>query len=153
MNNDLIAMIFGSEQDALTVKSSLGLMRYSQLIGAVHVVPVTRDRKGNVIVHLKDQQPPEPVSPYFQIPELLAMAMFGKTSEQDIQKLIDMGLDGMFVKQVTSSLVPDSSLILNYIPRDSLVDPEQILNSLSGFRGTVLYTTISDELQEALLEL
>ena len=150
MNNDLIAMTFDTEQDALIVRKSLEMMRNSPFLGAMNTVAVTRDRKGNVTI--QSQSMLTPPDPSCQLSNLIANAIFGKSPEQDIQNLIDVGLDEIFVMKLASNLVPDSSLILNYVCRDSLVDTQQVIDAFSQFRGTVYHTTVLDEVEVGILE-
>ena len=150
MNNDLIAMTFDTEQDALIVRKSSEMMRNSPFLGAMNTVAVTRDRKGNVTI--QSQSMLTPPDPSCQLSNLIANAIFGKSPEQGIQNLIDVGLDEIFVKELASNLVPDSSLILNYVCRDSLVDTQQVIDAFSQFRGTVYHTTVLDEVEVGILE-
>lgn len=151
MINELIAMVFGSEGEALTVKESILMMQNSRALGATAAVPVTKDSKGFTTVHLQD-----PNSTYIgagasHIAGFLAQAMFGRSSVGDTQKVINSGLDNLFVSELNSSLIPDSSLLFFYVRRDSLADSKQILDVLYRFKGKVWQTTVSDELEESLL--
>jgi uncharacterized membrane protein len=152
MNNDLIAMTFDTEQDAPIVRKSLMMMRNNPFLGAMNTVGVTRDQKENVTIHSQSQSMLTPPDPSCQLSNLIANAIFGKSPEQGIQNLIDVGLDEIFVKELASNLVPDSSLILNYVCRDSLVDTQQVIDAFSQFRGTVYHTTVLDEVEVGILE-
>lgn len=152
MDNDLIAMVFGDQQAALDVRRALERMRTSQFLGPINVVPVTRDRKGIVTVHFRWQPWFDPGAPEDQMPGIVANAIFGKSSEEKTQKLIDANMNELFLKKLEADLVPGSSMVLAYIRSDTLVDTQQFLDAISHFRGTVCQTTVSDEVEEAILK-
>lgn len=152
MDNDLIAMVFSDQQAALDVRRALERMRTSQFFGPMNVVPVTRDRKGIVTVHFRWQPCSDPGAPGDQMPGIVANAIFGKSSEEKTQKLIDADMNELFLKKLEADLVPGSSMVLAYIRSDTLVDTQQFLDAISHFRGTVCQTTVSDEVEEAILK-
>lgn len=152
MNNDLIAMIFPDEEDALEVRKALDMMRTSQILGSINVVPITRDRVGNVTIHLRWQPRIDLHSPGDQIADIVANAIFGKSTEMKMQQLIEAGLDELFLMKLEADLVPGSSMILGNSSKDSLVDTQHFLDIISQFKGTVYQTTVSDEVEEAIIK-
>jgi len=152
MNNDLIAMIFPDEEDALEIRKALDMMRTSKFLGSINVVPITKDRQGNIIVHFRWQPQIDSRTPGDQMPVIVANAIFGKSSEEKMQQLIEAGLDELFLKKLQADLVPGSSMILGNISRDSLVDTQQFLDAISQFKGTVYQSTVPDEVEEAIIK-
>ena len=150
MNSDLIAVKFSTELDGLKVKDALELMRGSHFIGAMNAVLVTRNREGKILVHFQRQSLLDQADHSCQASSKFAKALLDQPQEQDLQKLIDAGLDDVFVEKLVSSFVPDSSLILTYIRADSLIDAQQFLAATKQFRGTVYQTTVPDEVEAAI---
>ena len=153
MDNDLIAMIFSDQQAALDVMRALKWMRTSQFLGPMNAVPVTRDRKGTVTIHLRWQPGSDPGASGDQMPSIVANAIFGKSSEEKMQKLIDVAdMSESFLRRLEADLVPGSSMVLAYIRSDTLVDTQQFLDAISDFRGTVYQTTVSDEVEQIIMK-
>lgn len=152
MDNDLIVMTFDNEEAASKARQALEIMRNRQFLGVPNAVIVTRGRAGKVTVDRQRQLPAEPPGPSSQMPGLLVDTIFGKPPEEGVQKLVDAGLDERFLDKVLSAIGPESSMILNYVRQDSLVDTEQVLDALNQFRGTLHHTTVPAEVEEAILK-
>ncbi len=152
MLHDLIVMTFDSEVDASKAQGGLEIMRDSQMLGALNAIMVTRDRAGKVIVHQQSAVPAQPPSPGSQVPGILAGAVSAKQPEEGAQQLVDAGLDGRFVTEVSSALGPGSSMLINYVRRDSLVDTQRLLDALGQYRGTLYHTTVPTEVEEVILK-
>jgi uncharacterized membrane protein len=152
MKNDLIVLTFENEADALKTRGALEIRRYSQLLGVLNTVMVIRDKTGKVVLHIQKQLPNHPEDPSSQMPELLAEAIFGNPPEKGSQMLLDAGMDDGFLKLVSPALSPGSSLILSYVPQDSLVDTQQLVEVLNQFNGTLHHTTVPEQVEKALLK-
>lgn len=152
MNNDLVAITFDSEQDALKARGALEIMRNSQFLSVTSAVLVTRDRIGKVVVQHQRQVPANSTDPCSQVPVLLAETMFGTYTEENAQQQIDAGLDEMFVKMVRAALIPQSSMILFYVGQDCLVDTQKLLDALNQFEGTVHHTTVPVQVEGVILK-
>jgi uncharacterized membrane protein len=61
--------------------------------------------------------------------------------------LRDKGIDNKFVDQIKAGIKPDSSAILVLAEGK---DPQQILEAIRPMKGTVLHTTLSDEMDKQL---
>ena len=145
MFSDLIVMSFGSEAAALRAKRALEQMHYSAFLGVVSTLVVTRDAAGKVVVHEQRELPAHLPDASEQMPRVLVEAFFGQPPGDGQQKLVDVGLDEVFVRGVVSALGPKSSMILNYIWRGSLVDAQLVLDALRQFKGTLYHTTVPDD--------
>jgi uncharacterized membrane protein len=150
MNNDLIAMTFDTEEGASKTRQALELMRGSQFWGLVKTVIVSRDSSGTVLVH-QQQIPADEYSPSLLLPEVLADEILGASPEAGLRKLVGAGLSETFLKEITSALIPNSSAILIYIQQGSLVNPQQVLDVLRQFTGTVHHTTVPADVETAIL--
>jgi uncharacterized membrane protein len=152
MKNDLIVLTFENEEDALKARGALEIRRNSQLLGVLNTVIVTRDKTGKLVLHIQRQLPNHPEDPSSQMPELLVETIFGNPPEERLQMLVDAGMDERFFKLVSSALKPGSSLVLSYVPQDSLVDTQQLVEFLNQFNGTLHHTTVPAEVEGAILE-
>lgn len=64
-----------------------------------------------------------------------------------VGKLMHLGVDGDFVKEVSQSLQPGTSALFVLV-RDA--DPAVVRAALEGHHGTVIQTTLSEEAEESL---
>ena len=151
MKNELIIMTFAIKEGAMNARQALEIMRHKQLFGLENAVTVTRDRAGKVAIFQQRISPTDVHNPYGQISGILADAIFVLPPEEGLQKLVDAGLDEGFLREVRSALDPDSSALLSYIPQDSLVDTQRMIDTLKQFRGTLRYATVTAEVEEAIL--
>ena len=152
MNNDLIVMTFASEEDALKTREALKLMRGSQFWGLVNTVILSMDSSGKVLIHHQRELPAHQRRPGSQLPDVLADEIFGASPQEGLRRLVEAGLSETFLKEITSELNPNSSALLIYIRPESLVNPQQVLDVLRQFRGTVHHTTVPAEVETALLD-
>ena len=150
--NDLIVMTFDNQEAAFKARQALEIMRNSRFLGVSNAVIATRDRAGKVVVYHQSELGARRPDPSSQMPGLLVNVIFGKPPEEGAQKLVDAGLDEGFVRKVASALGPDSSMTLNYVWRDSLVDAQQVVDALNQFEGTLHHTTVPAEVEEAILK-
>jgi uncharacterized membrane protein len=151
MINDLIVMTFDDETDASKARGVLEIMRNRYFLGVVDAIVVTMDSAGGVVVHSQRQLRAQPSDPSSEVSRLLAGAIFVKPPEDGVKELVNAGLDERFVNTVSSALTPETSLLLNYIRKDSLIDTQQFLDALKQFRGTLHHTTVPAEVEEAIL--
>jgi uncharacterized membrane protein len=151
MNNDLIVMIFDNQQDALKARGALEIMRNSAFLGAMNAVPATKDGAGKVVIQV--QQPPlNQTGADSWIPNALMNSIFGE-SEDELQELVDAGLDESFQQMVKTALKPGGSMILIYIRYASLVDTQQVLEAIKQYNGTLYHTTITSQVEEAIMRI
>lgn len=61
--------------------------------------------------------------------------------------LRDKGIDNKFVNQIKDGLKPDSSAVLLLVES---ANADQVLESIRSMKGTVLHTTLSDEMDKKL---
>ena len=152
MNSDLIVMTFENEAGASKARGALEIMRNRYFLGVMDAVVVTIDSAGKAVVRPQFHADAQPRDPSSQVALLLADAIFVKPPEDGVKELFNAGLDERFVNAVSSALTPETSLILHYIQQDSLIDPQQVLDALKQFRGTLHHTTVPAEVEEAILK-
>ena len=152
MISDFIAMTFGGEAAALRAKPTLEQMRHSPFLGIMSALVVTRDAAGKVVVHEQWELPAHLPNTSKQMTRLLVEACFGQPGDDGGEELVRAGLDETFVRSVESALELRSSMMLSYIPRGSLVDVEQVLETLKQLRGRLYHTTVPAEVEEAILK-
>lgn len=64
-----------------------------------------------------------------------------------VGRLMHLGVDGDFVKQVSESLQPGTSALFVLVRE---ADPAVVRAALEGHHGTIIQTTLSEEAEEAL---
>lgn len=64
-----------------------------------------------------------------------------------VGRLMHLGVDGDFVKEVSQSLQPGTSALFVMV-HDA--DPAAVRGALEGHHGTIIQTTLSEEAEEAL---
>ena len=151
MYNDLIMMTFSRQEEAYLAWSGLDMMRDWQMMGVDKAAAIKRDISGRTTFHQSWEIGVYPNPKETQILRNLADAIFNDVNPQGQATLIDAGLDPGFLKNVVSALGPDSSALLFYVPRESLIDTERLLDSLTKMRGTVHHTTFTTAVSDAIL--
>jgi uncharacterized membrane protein len=79
----------------------------------------------------------------FPVAGLLAGGAIGA----GIGRLMDLGIDGKFVKQVSESIAPGTSALFVLVGD---ADPAVVRAALKDHHGTVMQTTLSEEAEEEL---
>ncbi len=64
-----------------------------------------------------------------------------------VGRLMNLGVDGDFVKQVSESLTPGTSALFVLVDK---ADPAVVRAALEGHSGTIIQTTLSEEAEESL---
>ena len=145
MHNDLIVTIFEQRQDALLARQALELMRDQALFGLEHAAEVTRDSAGQTMVHHRWELVAYPRNPRHHLASILSDAIFGYGEEAKHARLTAAGLDEYFLSKVRQALVPNSSALLVYVPKDGTANAYLLVQALSILQGTVHRTTVSEE--------
>ena len=83
--------------------------------------------------------------------DVLADDILGADPEEGLRKMVESGLSETFLKEIISALIPNSSAILIYIRSGSLVNPQQVLDALRQFIGTVHHTTVPAQVEASVL--
>ena len=153
MLSELFVLIFNQDEETRIAWQALQMMRKSREFGLENAAMVERDGAGKVYIHQYSRYPVwKPVSDdTFLI--LITEAIFGDTQEDSVRPLIEAGLDRHFLEDVANTLLRNSSALLIFFPRDSLVDMRQLLDALSKFKGALIHTTLPSQTIDTILEL
>jgi len=127
-------------------------MRRSQIFGLDQASIVTKDSLGKVWLHQKYEISPRKHGNADQVLRCFATLIFNTFPAEIVQNLVDVGLDETFIHGIAQMMRKDSSALLFYIDRDDIEDRDELLKSLSLFWGNIHQTTISDEVERAILE-
>lgn len=145
-------MTYYNETEAHKVISSLRDMRKSQILGLDQASIVTKDSSGKVWLHHKYEISLIKQDNTDLILRRFAELIFNTFPAEVVQKLVDVGLDEKFIHSVAQMMRKNSSALLFYIGRDDIEDKEELLKALSLFWGKIHQTTISDQVERAILE-
>jgi len=152
MQNDLIIMTFYNEREAHKVIDSLRDMRKSQILGLDQASIVTKDTTGKALLHQQHALSQRRRSPGDQILRCFAELIFNTFPTEVVQNLVDVGLDETFIHGIAQMMRKNSSALLFYIDHDDIEDKDELLKTLSLFWGNIHQTTISDQVERAILE-
>jgi len=152
MSTTLIVKTFNQEKKASQVLDTIRTSREGMHLGLKNAVVVTRDQARLVTLYQTWQLPATPADPDTQLAKMFAETIFCGDPKVNLEQLISAGLDEQFMKQMVSSLQPDGSALLFFIPRRNLIDERQLLDSLSAFEGKLHKTTFSDQVVSTLLD-
>ncbi|MCK8784607.1 DUF1269 domain-containing protein [Roseomonas sp. NAR14] len=163
--SDLIAVAFDSPTEADSVLLKLTEMRKEYLIDLEDAVVVVRDAAG--VVHLKQSINLTTIGAtsggmsgmlwgglvgLLFLNPLAGMAVGGALGAGMgalSGSLADYGIDDKFIKELGSTIAPNSSALFVLLRK---VQPEKVLAELQGVHGRVLRTSLSPEKEQKLQE-
>jgi uncharacterized membrane protein len=151
--SNLVVITFEHEQDAADVLGTIRRLEKDGVVKLADSAVVSKDQSGKV--HVKNE-----VSSATEIGVTtgavlggLLTLMFpplgialGAAAGAGIGALLDQGVDGSFVKEVSASLPPGGSALFLMV---SGGHPSAI-DALKPFKGTVYQTTLSEDVEERL---
>lgn len=167
--SDLVAIAYPDINQAEQVLEKLGQMRKAQLIDLDDAVYVTKDAQGNIKLH-QAVNLVKAGAGYGALWGGLWGLLIGALVLQPIAgaaigagvgagsgviagKLNDFGIDDNFIKQLGTTLTPNSSAIFVLVRS---VTPDKVIPEVSKFGGKVLQSSLSHEsearLQAALMQ-
>jgi len=152
VQNDLIVMTYYNEAEAQKVINSLRDMRKSQILGLEQASIVTKDSSGKIWLHQKYEISPTRQGNADPILRCFAVLIFNTFPAEIVQNLVDVGLDEEFIHGIAQMMRDHSSALLFYIDHDDIEDKDELLKTLSLFWGNIHQTTISDQVERAILE-
>lgn len=152
MQNDLIIMTFYSEREANKVFNSLKEMRRSQVLGIDHASIVIKDKTGKVWLHQKHEISQQKKHKEDEVLRFLTNLIFNTFLAENVKKLAKVGLDESFIDDVLQMMKEDSSALLFFIPQEGLADKDELIKALNLFWGKIHQTTLSKEVESAILE-
>lgn len=152
--SELIVMTFDTAEEAGQVRDSLKDIQKAGRLALDDYAIISKDAGGKV--HVRNV--PDTGMKWGALggailgPVLLFMfpvvgIAVGATVGALVGKTLDMGVDKKFVKEVTGKLQPNGSALF-LIVRSG--DPNAVLSALRPYKGHLLQTTLSPELEEEL---
>ncbi len=161
MNSELIVITFDDMDEAMKVLEAMESMRKEPVLSLQQSVVVTRDRTGKTKLQQIREVTAHGTAKEDEILNLLAGLIFGAPLgtvwgidvPQTIDEMVQRGFDQKCVAAINNSIDNDVSAILFLIPRASRSDPQEILNTLSLFKGKIFRTTISPDIAAYLAQL
>jgi uncharacterized membrane protein len=154
--SNLIVMIFDSVEDAKNLRADLRTLQREGRVGLDDAAVIEKDADGKVQIHDEVDRGIKVGALAGGILGLFLSFMFpiaglviGAGGGALVGKLMDLGVDKNFVKDVTESLKPGSSALFVII-RDA--DAEAALAAIRPYRGTLYQTTLSTDLENELRE-
>lgn len=155
--SDLIVISFDDEHTAFELRAELVKLQKEYLIEMEDVVVVTKNDKAKVKLHQAVNLTAAGalggsfwgmlIGMIFLNP--LAGAAVGAGAGALGGKLRDIGISDDFIKELGSSLTPESSALFVLVRKAT---PDKVLKELKGFNGKVLKTSLTKDKEEDLRE-
>ena len=152
MSITLIVKIFNQEKQASQVLETIRACWESRHSEIKNAVVVTRDHARLVTLYQSWQLPATPGDPDTQLAKMFAETIFSGYPKIKMKRLIAAGLDERFLNDMVTSLQPEGSALLFFIPRSSLIDERQLLDLLSLHEGMLHKTKFSQHVVDNILE-
>jgi uncharacterized membrane protein len=116
------------------------------------VVLIRRDSQGKSAFQMRWQKADYLSERQRRLAGAFAEAIFGISREEGHRRLIDAGMDPLFLKEVAETFQPGGMAYLIYVPDESLIDTQGYLEILEALRGDLYHTTFRSQTEEALLK-
>lgn len=149
MKSELIIMLFSSQDEAFRARVALEMLHDNHTLGLETSIILTKDSRGRVTIHERRMLHDGSQTTENRLPGRLGGAILGD-SDVETNALIGMGLDTLFLDEITSAFKPNNSVLLCYISQKDIVDTQRLLSILPQFRGTLYHTTFSKKVEEQL---
>jgi len=153
MKNDFIVLTFKQSGQAFKAWQTLKMIRPIKNILLESGRLLECDKQGKLSLQ-KDRALSDPqINTQARVLDLLVGIIFLKDRGLELSRLSEIGLDDVFLNDVSKSLRPDSSALVFYIPRDKLVDTRFLIKTLSMFNGTLYQARFPDNIEGDILAL
>ena len=153
MTAELIVMIFNQNGETRDVWRALENLHKARDIGLKNAVLVERDASGKAFIQQHSHFPTWDRAFDDSFILLFTNALFTEDAETHKRELIASVFDECFVGEFEKAWQPNSSAMVIYIPRNSLVNSQRLLDYLSEYSGTLMYTTLPEQVIDSILEL
>jgi uncharacterized membrane protein len=153
MPQNLVVLSFNDEQQA---GAALRALRDQQKQGLIHLndtAVITKDQAGKVHTHNEASSATEigavaggalGLVLFFMFP--VAGVAIGAAGGAAVGALLDQGVDGKFVKEVSENLTPGTSALFLVFDRAN----PAVMQVLEPFHGKVIQTTLPSDIEERL---
>ena len=153
MTAELIVMIFNQKGDTRDVWSVLEKLHNARKIRLKNAVLVERDASGKAFIQQHRNFPTWDRAFDDSFILLFTNALFTEDAEIHKRELIASVFDECFVEELEKAWLPHSSALLIFIPSNSLVNSQRLLDYLTEYSGTLMYTTLPERVIDSILEL
>jgi len=149
--SELIVVISTGQEDPDKVLRTLESRHGGELLALSDIVLLRRDKQGKSAFQMRWQEANQLTDPH-RLAGAFAEAIFGISRVEGHRRLIDAGMDPLFLKEVAEAFQPGGMAYLIYVPDESLIDTQRYLKILEALRGDLYHTTFRPQTEEALLK-
>jgi uncharacterized membrane protein len=153
MTAELIVMIFHQNGETRDVWRALDELNGTRALGLKNAVLIERDARGRAFIQQFKHYPALDPAMDDTFVLFFTNALFTEDAEDLNRDLLVSEFDECFIEELEKAWLPHSSALLIFIPRDSLVNSQRILDYLSEYSGTLMYTTLPERSINSILEL
>jgi uncharacterized membrane protein len=155
--SNLIVIAYPDEKRAAQVLATLRRLQSQYLIDLDDAVYVTKDAEGKVSLHQSTNTEAMGAAGGALWGLLFGALLFvpvaglavGAGSGWLMGKLADYGIDDRFIKQLSTTLTPNSSAIFVTVRKST---PEKVLPEIKQYGGTVIQTSLAPDVEAKLRE-
>ena len=153
--SNLVVIGFDSESKAFELRAELVKLQKEYLIEMEDAVVVTKDDNGKVKLHQASNITAAGALSGSFWGMLIGMLFFNPLAGAAIGagagalsgKLIDIGINDDFMKELAETFTPGTSGLFVLVRKST---PDKVLEALKGFGGKVLKTSLTADKEEAL---
>lgn len=146
-------MIFNQDGDTRDIWQAMDKLSKTRALGLKNAVLIERDARGKAFIQQSKLYPAwgSVINDTFVL--FFANALFTEDAEDFNRDLLVDELDECFIEELEKAWRSRRSALLIFIPRESLVNSQRILDYLSEYSGTLMYTTFPERSIKSILEL
>ena len=152
MYSELIVVVSPGKEEPDKVLRTLESRHGGELLTMSDVVLIRRDNQGKSAFQMRWQGADYSSERHRRLAAAFAEAIFGISREEGRRRLIETGVDPLFLQEVIKAFQPGSSAYLIYVPEGSLIDTHRYLEILEALPGKLYHTTFRPRTEEALLK-
>jgi uncharacterized membrane protein len=153
--SELVVLVFDQEDEAEQVRHALRRQEQAGTLDLEDTAVVVRDAEGKVHVNNQASDTTKWTAVGGGILGLMVGVFFfplmgvaaGVAGGALLGRVLDRGIDGAFVKEVSAALAPGNSALFIMINSSR---PDAAIATLRGFKGKVYHTTLEGDAEESL---
>jgi uncharacterized membrane protein len=155
MSTELLAIVFPGETRAREVLEVVNRLHREGAVDLHNAAVITRDAAGKTTIHERNDFTSREGAVSGAVlggvvgllrGKLLGDALLGAGAGYVASKLLDLGFDDRFLKDIAASLTPNSSALVLAIEFDRL---DEALRALDPYHGTIIRQTLpADQAQK-----
>ena len=153
MTAELIIMIFDQNGINQNVWGAMDKLRKDSVLGLENAIVIERVEKGKTFIQQNKHYPAWGQGMDDAFITFFTNALFTESAEDFHRDLLVAEFDECFIEELEKTWRPHRSALLIFIPRKSLVNSQRILDYLSEYSGTLMYTTFPERSIKSILEL